>query len=134
LKEPDSFKTAPFNPEACLTAFREASKYANNILFITVSVKISTGYNVAKIAKEKASIELPKTRIEILDSETATSAQGFVVLAASRAAESGQNFEEVVDAANKMKEKVHALVILDTVNLYFVLPSTQRALKQHPIN
>jgi DegV family protein with EDD domain len=118
-KEPDAFRTTPYTPEDCLTVFRKLSSKSENILFITVSVKISTSINVAKLAKEKAKAELPGTRIELLDSETAAAAQGFVVLAAARAAVSGKNFEEIIEAAKQIKERVHAVILLDTVRYVY---------------
>ncbi len=119
LKDPDSFKAAPANPEECLEVFRRASQKAKNILCITLSIKISTLYNVVRIAKEKAKEELPDLRIELLDSETATAAQGFIVLAAARAAEAGKSFEEVIETAKKIKQKVNAIVLLDTVRYVY---------------
>ncbi len=119
LKNPDSFKAAPANPEECLEVFRRASQKAKNIFCITLSVKISTFYNVARIAQEKAKDELPGIRIELLDSETATAAQGFIVLAAARAVESGQSFEDVIQTAKQVKEKVNAIVLLDTVRYVY---------------
>ncbi len=47
-------------------------------------------YNAALEAKERAEAELPQTSIEVLDSTVAATAEGFVVLAAARAAEAGE--------------------------------------------
>lgn len=119
LKDPDSFKAAPANPEECLEVFRRAGQKAKNILCINLSVRISTLYNVVRIAREKAKEELPDIRIELLDSETATAAQGFIVLAAARAVEAGKSFEEVIETAKQLKEKVNAIVLLDTVKYVY---------------
>ena len=78
LKDPESFKTSAASPEDCLTAYRNASKRAKDIACVTVSVKLSTVYNVAQEAKELAQTELPDTSIEVVDSRTATPAEGFV--------------------------------------------------------
>lgn len=119
LKDPDSFKTAPSTPRDCLAVFHKMSREAKNILCITVSTKISTFFNVARIAGELAKEELKETRIEILDSQTAAAAQGFVVLAAARAVENGKNFEGVIEAARDMIPRVNAIVLLETVrNVY----------------
>jgi len=116
LKNPDSFKTSPPNPMECLECFRRISQKTRNIFCITLSKKISTFYNVALIAKEKALSELPDIRIELLDSRTATAAQGFIVLSAARAIEDGKSFAEVIDTAERIKEKVSAIVLLDTMS------------------
>jgi len=115
LKNPDSFKTAPATPEECLEVFRKTSQKAQNIVCITLSVKISTLFNMANIAREKALTELPGVNIVLIDSGTATAAQGFVALAAARAVEQGKSLEEVIESALEVKRKVNTLVLLDTV-------------------
>jgi DegV family protein with EDD domain len=115
LKDPDSFKAAPANPEECLEVFRKVGQKAKNILCVTLSLKISTLINMARMAAEKAREEIPGLRIEFLDSETATAAEGMIALAAARAAEDGKTFEEVIEVARRVKEKVNTLVILDTM-------------------
>jgi DegV family protein with EDD domain len=115
LKDPGSFKTAAASPEDCLKAYHEASKLAQNILCVTVSVKLSTVYNVAERAKEIAKTEVPGISIEILDSNTATPAEGFVALAGARAASEGKDLAEVVSAAKEVRDKVSVTVLLDTI-------------------
>jgi DegV family protein with EDD domain len=115
LKDPESFKTSAINPDDCFEAYRQASQKAKSIFFITVSIQLSGVYNVAHTARERAKTELPGVDIEVLDSHTGTAAQGFVVLAAARAAEEGKSLAEVVKAAEEMREKVKCLVVLDTM-------------------
>jgi DegV family protein with EDD domain len=119
LKEPDSFKTAPATPEDCLDIFRKISRTAKYIVCVTVSSGISTLYNVAGVAKEKALAELPGTRIELIDSQTATAAEGFISLAAARAALEGKSLGQVLVAANHVKDRVNTIVLLDTVKYVY---------------
>jgi len=115
LQDPDSFKTSAVSPGDCVEAYRKASKRANNILFVTVSAKLSAVYEAAQGAKEQIKAELPQISIEVLDSETVTAAQGFVALAAARAAEAGKSLPEVVRAAKEMMDKINLLAFLDTI-------------------
>jgi len=115
LEDPDSFKTSAASPEECLRAFRNVSTEADEILCITVSAKLSMMYNAACEARKLAKTELPNATIEILDSLSATPSEGMVVLAAARVAEEGKDLLEVVDAAEKVRDKVNAVVILDTM-------------------
>jgi DegV family protein with EDD domain len=130
LKEPDSFKTSPATPEDCLNIIRRVSLRTKNILCITVSVKISTLFNVIRLVKEKVKIEMPDVHLEILDSETAAAAQGFIALEAARAAESGKNFEETIEVAKRIKAKVNAIVLLDTVRFVYRSGRVPRAAAQ----
>ncbi len=119
LKNPEHFKTSAPSPTVCLEAYREASKRTTNILCVTVSSKLSMVYDSARLAKEQAENELPGTTIEILDSRTATAAEGFVALAAARAAEAGKSLPEVVKAAEEMRDKVNVVVVLDTIRYVY---------------
>ncbi len=115
LEDPDSFKTSAASPEDCLQAYRSASQRADNILCITVSTQLSAVYSVAQEAKEQISAELPDISIEVLDSQTATPAEGMVALAAARAAAEGKDLPEVISTAEEIRDKVNAIVFLDTI-------------------
>jgi len=119
LKDPESFKTSAASPEDCLKAYREASQQTKSILCITISAKLSAVYNVAQGAKEQAKTELPQTSIEVLDSQTATAAEGFIALAAARAAAEGKGLAEVIKAAEEMRDRVCLLALMDTVRYVY---------------
>ena len=115
LQDPDSFKTSAPAPAECLEAYRNASQRARNVVCITVSVKLSTVSNVAQDAVELARTELLDTTIEVVDSHTATAAEGFVALAAARAAAEGKDLPEVVSAAKDIRDRIGCVVFLDTI-------------------
>ena len=115
LKDPDAFKTSGSNPWEWLEACREASTETDSILCITLSAKLSGVYNGVLEAKQRLKDEFPHVSIEILDSQTVTAAQGFVALAAARAAEEGKSLAEVVKAAEEMRDRVTFLALLDTI-------------------
>ncbi len=115
LKDPESFKTSGSNPWDWLEACREASDQTKSILCVTLSAKLSGVYNGVLEARERLKTEFPQTSIEVLDSQMATAAEGFVVLAAARAAEEGKSLAEVVEAAEEMRDKVTFLALLDTI-------------------
>ena len=60
LQDPESFKTSPASPAEFFETYRELSNQTKNILCITLSSKLSTGYDMACVAKEQAKTELPK--------------------------------------------------------------------------
>ena len=119
LKDPDSFKTSGINPGDCLEAYRQASNQTQGILCVTIAAKLSAVYNSALEAKERAQAEFPQTSIEVLDSQTATAAEGFIALAAARAAEEGKSLAEVVKAAEEMRAKVSLIALLDTIRYVY---------------
>jgi len=115
LQDPERFNTSPASPGHYLEAYREASKRAKNVFCTTLSSKLSTGYQMACVAKEQARTELPEIRVEVMDSQNVTAAEGFVALAAARSAEKGKDLAEVLKSAEEVRDKVTFLAFLDTI-------------------
>ena len=115
LEDPEKFNTSPASPGHYLEVYHQVSKRARSILCITLSSKLSTGYDTARLAKEQALTELPGTSIEVLDSRNVTAAEGFIVLAAARAAAEGKDIAEVIKAAEEVRDKVTFVALLDTI-------------------
>ncbi len=115
LKDPDSFKTSGINPSEWMEACREASRETDGIICITLSSKLSMVYDSVLGAKKRLEEEIPGLSIEVMDSQTVTATEGFVALAAARAAEEGKSLPEVVKAAEEVKDKVAMVAFLDTI-------------------
>ncbi len=119
LQDPDSFTTSPSAPGHFLEAYEQASTLAETILCITLSSRLSTGYEMARVAREEAAEALPSTTIEVLDSLNVTAAEGFVVLAAARAAAEEMDLGQVIKAAEKVRDKVTFIALLDTLKYVY---------------
>ena len=115
LKDPDSWKTSAPSPADFIQAYHNARQRADDILCITISVKLSGVYNVAQQTREQVKGDLPNTTIEIIDSETATAAEGIVALEAAKAAAAGKSLAEVISIATTMKDRVKCFILLDTI-------------------
>ena len=103
------------SPEHFLDAYHDASRRAPNILCITISSHFSATFNSAQLATEMAKEVLPNVVIEVLDCDTAAAAQGLIVLAAARVADSGGNLNEVKKTARNIMERVNLFATLDTL-------------------
>ena len=115
LEDPERFNTSPSSPGHYLEAFSEVSKRASSVLCVTLSSQLSTGYDMANVAREQAHDELPQTKIVVLDSQTVTAAEGFVALASARAAAEGKNLSDVIVIAEKIRDRVAFFALLDTI-------------------
>jgi DegV family protein with EDD domain len=115
LKDPDAFKTSGSNPLEWMEACREASRETDSVVCITLSSKLSVVYNSVLDVKKRLEAEIPGLSIEVVDSQTVTAAEGFVVLAAARAAEQGKSLPEVVKAAEGMRDRIGFIAFLDTI-------------------
>ncbi|MBF6591168.1 MAG: DegV family protein [Ktedonobacterales bacterium] len=108
-------KTSPPSPGEYLAAWEHAARSAPAVISVTVDSKISTLQRSALLARELAPELLPGVHVRIVDSLSAGMGQGFVTLAAARAAAAGQPMEEIVAIARRMAGRVRMIVTLDTL-------------------
>ena len=118
-EQPEHFYSAPASVGEYLEIFKQTAKIADGILCITLSSKLSTVHNNARLAKIQAQEEGLTIPINILDSRTVVNAEGLVVTAAARAADAGKSLDEVTTIAEKVKERVSLIGILDTVQYVY---------------
>lgn len=104
-------KTSSPSPGDYLAVFESSIGQAKSILVITYSKKFGMAYESARIARD--TIGLPE--IEIVDSETATMAEGFVVLAAARAIESGGTITDAVKATKEAIKRVGFVAMIQSL-------------------
>lgn len=115
LKNPDAWATSAPAPGEFLTAYYEAAKLAESVVCITLSSQLSSTHDMALTARDIVAKEKPNFKIEVIESGTAAAAEGFVALAAARAAENGADFSGVINAALAIKQRVNVYVLLDTI-------------------
>ncbi len=107
--------TAASLPGRFIEAYQKLSSKAANILCITLSTKFSGMFDSARLAMDNVKKTMPHLNIELIDSQTAASAQGFIVLAAARTAASGESLAKVMEATKSMMHRVRLLVMVDTL-------------------
>ena len=111
-------KTSAPKPGAFLEAYRQASRVSNSIICITLSGDLSSTYESAITAQREAAEQLLQTRITIVDSKSAGTAQGLIALTAARAAAEGALTDQVLGIIERCKEDVSLYGYLET--LYYV--------------
>jgi DegV family protein with EDD domain len=99
-------------PAAFADAYDRLAEQTNEILVVTLSSKLSGTYQVALQA---VGLMKKKCRIEALDSQWAVMAQGFIAIAAARAARAGAGLDEVLDVARHTMHRVGILAAFDTL-------------------
>ena len=122
VKESNNFPTtsAP-TPGEYIELYRQLSNKVDSILTITISSNVSMCFNSACQAREKVRSEYPDINIEVFDSKITVGAMGLIVIAAARAAASGQGMSAVVKVAEHIKSKINMLFMMDT--LYYLARS-----------
>jgi len=88
------------------------AKTADEILVIALSAKFSATYDVARQGIE---LMKKKCRIEVLDSQWAVMCQGFMVIAAAKAAKAGASLDEALDIARSYIPRVHLRAAFGTL-------------------
>jgi DegV family protein with EDD domain len=96
--------------------FRQAGAGADAVVGIFISSKLS-GTVASALA---AQAQMPECTIRVVDSLSASMGLGFIVLAAARAAAAGQSLDEVVAAAESMRDGMHVLFAVDTLEYLYL--------------
>ncbi len=93
------------------TFFDKTLEGADTIVNVLVSSKISGTIDNAT----QAIARMPDKDIHLVDALSSSMGLGFCVLAAARTAASGESVEAVVAAAESMRDRVHFLFVVDTL-------------------
>ena len=93
-------------------AYDKLAKGTDEIMAIILSSKLSATYEAASQA---VGLMKQKCRVEVIDSQWAAMAQGFIVIAAARAAKGGASFDEVVAIAQRNISRVDFRAAFDTL-------------------
>jgi DegV family protein with EDD domain len=91
--------------------FRQVGAEADAIVGVFLTSKLSGTVASAQTAQ----MELPELDIRIVDSLSVSMGLGFVVLAAARAAAAGRSLDDVVAVAEEMRDRMHLLFVVDTL-------------------
>lgn len=97
------------------SVFKELGKSTDSIVGIFVSKALSATHEAAVQAREIFKAENPNLNIEIVDSRTATGAQGFIVLEAARAARAGKSLAEVLQVVQDMIPRAKFVLGMETL-------------------
>lgn len=115
FQEAPQIDTTPWPPEFYLQEYKELARNTNNIVHIVCFSQFTSTISLARVAAKMAQEAIPGLKVEIVDSETATMAQGFIVLAAARAAAANKDMDAVIAAANKVKARANSIWMLDSL-------------------
>jgi DegV family protein with EDD domain len=99
-------------PAAFADAYDKLAEKTNEIVVISLTSKLSATYQVALQA---AGLMKKRCRVEVLDSQWAVMAQGFITIAAAKAAQAGASLGEVLDVACHTMRRVDMRAAFDTL-------------------
>jgi DegV family protein with EDD domain len=91
--------------------FREVGAKADTVVGVFLTSRLSGTVASAQVAKA----QLPELDIRIVDSLSVSMGLGFAALVAARAAAAGESPEKVVAAAERVRDGMHLLFTVDTL-------------------
>jgi DegV family protein with EDD domain len=100
------------SPGSFAEAYDKLAEETDEILAIIVSAKLSGTYEVAL---QSIGLMKRKCRVEVVDSQWAVMAEGFVVMKAAKAAQVGASLDEVIEVVQKTIPRVDFLAAFDTL-------------------
>ena len=104
--------TAAPSPGQFLEAYEKAfAAGADTVMCFAVSSAVSATYNNAVTAQQM----LPERDIRVMDTQSLSLGQGFIVLAAAEAAQQGASPEECLAHAQDVAQRAHLFAALATV-------------------
>jgi len=99
-------------PAAFADAYNKIAEKANEIVVIALTSKLSA---TCQVALQAIGLIEKRCRVEVLDSQWAVMAQGFIAIAAAKAAQSGASLDEVLDVARHTMNRVDMCAAFDTL-------------------
>ncbi len=108
--------TSAPSPDSYLRAFKTAAEKSSAILTITPATRFTHAFESARTAAEMSREKIPAVSVEVLDCGTAAGAQGFIVLAAARAALQESDPSSPLQAARDLMPRVRLIAFIDTLN------------------
>jgi len=99
-------------PAAFADAYDKLAEKTKEIVVISLTSKLSATYQVALQA---VGLMKKQCRVEVLDSQWAVMAQGFIAIAAARAAQAGATLDEVLNIARQTISRVDMRAAFDTL-------------------
>lgn len=100
------------SPKTFADAYDKLAEETDEILAIILTSKLSGTYEVAL---QSVGLMERKCRVEVIDSQWAVMAQGFMVIAATKAAQAGANLNELVDLTHRNMKRVDLRAAFDTL-------------------
>jgi DegV family protein with EDD domain len=95
-----------------------ANEGYKKIIIMTLSAKFSGSNQSAQLARDEMKLKHPDTRIEIIDTESATLGEGLQqILAAKMIRKGALSFDEIINLLLKMRKNTHVFFTVE--DLYF---------------
>jgi len=118
IREND-FSTSAVTPGEVLAAFKELKQKTDNIMFLSVSNKLSAVFKSASTAAELLKDEFPEVNVRVIDTRNAAGGEGLIAVAAARAAAAGKSLDEIEKIVLEAMKVTRGIAIVDTLRYVY---------------
>lgn len=114
IKEKDAFpRTSLISPSDFEEVFQTELNSGNEVIYISVSSKLSGTYNSANIAKNNIRSE----KINVIDSQTGSSGMAILVLEANRMVSQGLNSTEIIENISNLISRQKCMIYVENMEM-----------------
>lgn len=113
LREGKDVQTSLINSQKLIEAVSPSMAEGKNVLFISISSKLSGTYQQALLAKEELKEMFPNQNFAVVDSMNAASGEGMLALQAAKLRDLGESFVACVEWLENNKSKMNAFCTVD---------------------
>jgi len=108
------------SPGDYVMAIKRLAEQSWEMVVLTMTSKGSGAYQSCLVAVEMLRDQMPKLRVEVVDTLNVAMSQGWAVIEAARAARSGFTLQEVVAKAKEIASKSIMVMTADTLRYLFM--------------
>lgn len=103
-----------------LEAYRIAANRAGSILAVCMTSEGSGAYQAAVVAQREFSEEMPRVRVEVVDTRNVAMAHGWMALEAARAAQADASADDILGMIDRMIPVTRMLQTADTLKYLYM--------------
>lgn len=119
MREGESFGTSQVTRQKLFSVFEKYAKEGIPCIYIPLSKGISSTYESAIFVKDEVQKEYPEAKIYVLETTSASTGQGMLVLKSAQVARKEEDFEKVVEKIIKIDQtQEHLFTVGELKYLY----------------
>lgn len=119
MREDAATKTSQISVGVCEEAFEEEVKNGRDVLYLTFSSGLSGTYNSANIAKDNVLEKYPDAKILVVDSLSASSGEGLLLIYAEQKKREGMNIDQLAAWIEVNRFKICHVFTVDDLKYLF---------------
>lgn len=116
MREGKQPHTAQISPQVAMETFEAAAKAGDDVIFISISIRLSSSIQVAKNAMEEVKDRYPNFKGAVVDCRSASGAGTLLFLHGQALVEAGYNFDQVEVQLQKSAQEIAVFVAVDDID------------------